>query len=131
MPVSKRPRDHDGQAKAERNIRGIEERGGLFVEAVEATRMPMAVTDPGVINNPIIYANPAFLELCGYERDEVLGQNYFFLAGQTPIPRWNAASVPLCGPRSRSIRRSRSTPKTAARSGPLSSSAQCAMQAGR
>jgi PAS domain S-box-containing protein len=86
MPVSKQPRDHNGQAKAERNIRGIEERGGLFVEAVEATRMPMAVTDPGVIDNPIIYANPAFLELCGYERDEVLGQNYFFLVGEHVDP---------------------------------------------
>jgi PAS domain S-box-containing protein len=79
MPVSKQPRNHNGQAEAERNVRSIKERGGLFVEAVEATRMPMVITDPGVINNPIIYVNAAFLELCGYERDEVLGQNYFFL----------------------------------------------------
>ena len=48
--------------------------------------MPMAVTDPQVADNPIIYANAAFLELCGYGRDEVLGQNYFFLVGDRADP---------------------------------------------
>ena len=36
--------------------------------------MPMAVTDPTVIDTPIIYANGAFLEMSGFERDEVLRQ---------------------------------------------------------
>jgi hypothetical protein len=36
---------------AERYISAVEARGGPFVEAVEATRMPMVVTDPNVIDN--------------------------------------------------------------------------------
>jgi PAS domain S-box-containing protein len=86
MPVRRQSRDRRGQAAAERGIRDLMGRGGAFVEAVEATRMPMVVTDPGVADNPIIYANGAFLELCGYERDEVLGQNYFFLMGKHVDP---------------------------------------------
>jgi len=86
MPVSKKTRKREGQAAAERGVRTVEGRGGPFVAAVEATRMPMVVTDPGVPGNPIVFANPSFLELCGYGRDEVLGQNYFFLAGQHADP---------------------------------------------
>src|ERR671916_422766 len=86
MPVSKQSRSREGQTEAERGVRDIGRRGGPFVAAVEATRMPMAVTDPGVADNPIVYANAAFLELCGYDRDEVLGQNYFFLIGQHADP---------------------------------------------
>jgi PAS domain-containing protein len=75
MPVSRQPRNRQGQAAAERGVRDTERRGGPFVAAVEATRMPMAVTDPAVADNPIVYANAAFLDLCGYEREGVLGQN--------------------------------------------------------
>ncbi|WP_052214713.1 sensor histidine kinase [Belnapia sp. F-4-1] len=82
MPASNQPRTREGQAAAERGVRDIEARGGPFVAAVEATRMPMVVTDPTVLGNPIIYANATFLELCGYEREAVLGQNYFFLLGE-------------------------------------------------
>ncbi|MEW5727891.1 MAG: PAS domain S-box protein [Pseudomonadota bacterium] len=59
----------------------IEARGGEFVKAVEATRMPMAVTDPTIPGNPIVFVNPSFLEMCGYEKSEVLGQNYHFMSG--------------------------------------------------
>ena len=90
MPVSDQPRDREGQADAERRLRVVEGHRGPFVAAVEATRMPMAVTDPAVADNPIIYANAAFLELFGYGRDEVLGQNYFFLAGERADPEVTA-----------------------------------------
>ena len=48
--------------------------------------MPMVVTDPTIVNNPIIYANAAFLDMCGYDREEVLGQNYHFLGGENTDP---------------------------------------------
>jgi PAS domain S-box-containing protein len=86
MTIRKPSRTRQGQADAERSIRELQDRGGAFVEAVEATRMPMLVTDPQVADNPIIYANAAFLDMCGYERDEVLGQNYFFLASPDSPP---------------------------------------------
>jgi PAS domain S-box-containing protein len=82
MPFESQPRDRAGQSAAEQTVREIGARGGPFVAAVEATRMPMVVTDPAVLDNPIIYVNAAFLELSGYEPGEVLGQNYFFLVGE-------------------------------------------------
>lgn len=86
MSMPKQSRNREGQAASERRIREVQDRGGAFVEAVEATRMPMLVTDPQVVDNPIIYANAAFHDLCGYERDEVLGHNYFFLASPDSPP---------------------------------------------
>ena len=74
------------QRVAEERIAVFERGGGPFVAAVEATRMPMVVTDPTVSGNPIIYVNEAFIDLFGYTRDEVLGQNYFFLAGPNTDP---------------------------------------------
>lgn len=90
MAVRKKSRTRKGQAAAEHGVSDLASLGGPFVEAVEATRMPMAVTDPRVADNPIIYANPAFLELSGYAREEVLGQGYFFLMGQLMQPEMAA-----------------------------------------
>ena len=75
-----------GEGEAEREVGRAEARGGPFVEAVEATRMPMVVTDPALAGNPVTYANGAFLELFGYRREEVLGRNYLFLAGPGTDP---------------------------------------------
>jgi PAS domain S-box-containing protein len=74
------------QRLAEERLAVFERGGGPFVAAVEATRMPMVVTDPTVGGNPIIYVNQAFIDLFAYTRDEVLGQNYFFLAGANTDP---------------------------------------------
>jgi PAS domain S-box-containing protein len=52
-----------------------------FYAAFERTRMPMVVTDPALPDNPIIFANGAFLELTGYAEAEVLGRNCRFLQG--------------------------------------------------
>lgn len=86
MPTSNQPRNRDGQAAAERLMRDIEGRNGPFVAAVQATRVPMVVTDPQITGNPIIYANGAFTRLCGYEQDDVLGQDYFFFIGVHASP---------------------------------------------
>ena len=74
------------QHRAEERVEDFHSRGGPFVAAVEATRMPMVVTDPTVGGNPIVYVNQAFIDLFGYTREEVLGQNYFFLAGTNTDP---------------------------------------------
>ena len=49
--------------------------------AMRSTRMAMVVTDPKLPDNPIIFANDAFLKLTGYARDEVTGRNCRFLQG--------------------------------------------------
>lgn len=56
-------------------------KGDPFAAAVRATRMAMIITDPRQIDNPIIYANDAFLQLTGYTRLEVMGRNCRFLQG--------------------------------------------------
>ncbi|MFO1074304.1 MAG: PAS domain S-box protein [Geminicoccaceae bacterium] len=83
-------RDHrhgDGHDCRHALVRGPV-RGGLglkgedvFFAAVEKTRMPMIVTDPHQDDNPIVFANAAFLELCGYELEELIGHNCRFLQG--------------------------------------------------
>ncbi|WP_230533618.1 sensor histidine kinase [Microvirga roseola] len=74
------------QGRAEDRINAFQRGGGPFVAAVEATRMPMVVTDPTVSGNPIVYVNQSFIDLFSYSREEVLGQNYFFLAGPDTDP---------------------------------------------
>lgn len=56
-------------------------KGDPFAAAVRATRMPMLLTDPRQIDNPIVFANEAFLKFTLYSRDEVLGRNCRFLQG--------------------------------------------------
>jgi len=53
----------------------------IFFAAVEKTRMPMIVTDPHQPDNPIIFANNAFINMTGYAPDELLGRNCRFLQG--------------------------------------------------
>lgn len=86
MPLRKQTRNRQGQAAAERIIRELQQHGGPFVDAVQATRMPMVLTDPRIADNPIIYANAAFLSMCGYEAEEVLGQSYLSFASETNSP---------------------------------------------
>ena len=60
---------------------GLNDRGNVFFAAVEMTRMPMILSDPNQPDNPIAFANKAFLDLTGYEEDEILGRNCRFLQG--------------------------------------------------
>ncbi|MEH3087661.1 MAG: histidine kinase famiy protein [Xylophilus ampelinus] len=53
----------------------------IFFAAIETTRMPMIVTDPHQPDNPIVFANRAFLSMTGYELEEIKGHNCRFLQG--------------------------------------------------
>lgn len=57
-----------------------------FAAAFRATRMAMIVTDADQPDNPIIFANDAFLRLTGYRREEVIGRNCRFLQGADTDP---------------------------------------------
>ena len=59
----------------------LDERGSVFFAALEMTRMPMILTDPNRDDNPIVFANNAFLDLTGYDLEEVLNRNCRFLQG--------------------------------------------------
>jgi PAS domain S-box-containing protein len=60
---------------------GLDDRSNVFFAAIEMTRMPMILTDPTQDDNPIAFANKAFLDLTGYEESEILGRNCRFLQG--------------------------------------------------
>ena len=70
-----------GRDRAERHLEGVRLQGGVFVEAVRVTRMPMMVTDATLPGNPIVFANEAFLELSGYPIEELHGQDPHFMNG--------------------------------------------------
>ncbi|PPC92938.1 MAG: hybrid sensor histidine kinase/response regulator [Methylotenera sp.] len=53
----------------------------IFFAAIESTRMPMLVTDPRQPDNPIVFANKAFMSMSGYSPEEVIGHNCRFLQG--------------------------------------------------
>lgn len=55
--------------------------GGPFVAMVNATRTPMVVTNPRLPDNPIVYANAAFIAMSGYFEDEIIGKNCRFMQG--------------------------------------------------
>jgi PAS domain S-box-containing protein len=67
------------QKIAEGEVDRFRKNRGPFVVAAETTRMAMVFTDSRETDNPIIFANDAFLSLTGYEREEVLGQSFNFL----------------------------------------------------
>jgi PAS domain S-box-containing protein len=61
-------------------------KGDPFAAAIRGSRMPMLITDPRQHDNPMVFANDAFLVLTGYERDEVMGRNCRFLQGEGTDP---------------------------------------------
>lgn len=63
-----------------------------LLRAVESARNGIVLTDPSLEDNPIIYANPAFIELTGYDMDEIIGKNCRFLQGED-IHQENIANI--------------------------------------
>lgn len=51
-------------------------------QAMDEAPLGILISDPNREDNPIIYANDGFVELTGYPRDEILGQNCRFLQGE-------------------------------------------------
>lgn len=60
--------------------------GDPFAAAIRSTRMSMLITDPRQPDNPIVFANDAFVKLTGYPREEVIGRNCRFLQGPNSSP---------------------------------------------
>ena len=67
----------DGQV----NYDMADDSNSIFFAAVKTTRMPMIVTDPNRPDNPIVFANPAFLSMTGYGWDELIDKNCRLLQG--------------------------------------------------
>ncbi len=57
----------------------------LLVDPVLAgSRLPLAVSDPGRPDNPLIFVNSAFQLLTGYPEEQLLGRNCRWLQGAEP-----------------------------------------------
>ena len=78
--------DTSERTVSERHIEAVRQQGGMFVEAVRRTRMPMLVTDATLPGNPIVFANQSFVDLSGYTMDELLGQDPHFMNGEGTDP---------------------------------------------
>nr|AML77374.1 putative LOV domain-containing protein [Oenothera laciniata] len=65
-------------------------RYSLYVrEALDELPDNFTITDPSISGHPIVFASRGFLKMCGYSRDEVIGQNGRIFQG----PRTNRRSV--------------------------------------
>ena len=63
--------------------------GGEFAllrRALDLTGTGFILTDPRLEDDPIVYVNRAFLDMTGYEAEEVLGRNCRFLQGPETDP---------------------------------------------
>ena len=73
--------DTAARTRSELQLEDVREQGGIFVDAVRLTRMPMIVTDATLPGNPIIFANEAFVRLSGYAAELLTGQDSHFMNG--------------------------------------------------
>jgi PAS domain S-box-containing protein len=58
----------------------------LRERAVVATDITFAITDPREPDNPLVWVNPSFTRITGYEAEEVVGRNCRFLQGPATDP---------------------------------------------
>jgi len=58
-----------------------------LMQAIQAAQRSFVITDPSLPDNPIIFASKGFLDLCGYQLEEVLGRNCRFLQGHNTDPK--------------------------------------------
>lgn len=54
----------------------------ILSKVLDATNTGIVITDNLLPDNPIIYCNPAFEEISGYTREEIIGHNCRFLQGK-------------------------------------------------
>jgi PAS domain S-box-containing protein len=59
----------------------LQGRDGVFFAAVEQAGLPMVVTDPRRPDNPIVFANVAFLRQTGYALEQIVDRNCRFMQG--------------------------------------------------
>lgn len=57
---------------------------------IAESKVAAVVSDPRLQDNPIVACNQAFIQLTGYDRDEILGRNCRFLRGPDTEPAQTA-----------------------------------------
>lgn len=59
----------------------VAKRGKALADMIAASPIAAVVSDPHLQDNPIVDCNQAFVDLTGYNREEIIGRNCRFLAG--------------------------------------------------
>ncbi|MDZ7849761.1 MAG: bacterio-opsin activator domain-containing protein [Halodesulfurarchaeum sp.] len=59
----------------------VEEELHLKEDAMDGAPVGITISDPSLPDNPLIYVNDSFVEITGYDREEILGTNCRFLQG--------------------------------------------------
>lgn len=62
----------------------LAERNAFLAQVIDGASASVAIADAADPDLPLIYVNRAFLELSGYDRSEVIGQNCRFLTAEPP-----------------------------------------------
>ncbi|MCY8389601.1 blue-light photoreceptor [Bacillus inaquosorum] len=58
----------------------------VIKKALDHARVGVVITDPALEDNPIVYVNQGFVQMTGYEAEEILGKNCRFLQGKHTDP---------------------------------------------
>nr|ANC67972.1 yeast fluorescent oxygen sensor [synthetic construct] len=58
----------------------------VIKKALDHVRVGVVITDPALEDNPIVYVNQGFVQMTGYETEEILGKNARFLQGKHTDP---------------------------------------------
>ncbi len=72
--------------QAEEELRESLEENARLAAAIEASPTAVVLSDPNQPDNPLVFVNPAFTRITGYEAEDVLGQNCRFLQGPKTDP---------------------------------------------
>ncbi len=70
-----------GQNEPIANINTLYDENNWLSAVFSFMNAGLVITDAQVDDNPIIYANPKFYEMTGYEPSEIIGKNCRFLQG--------------------------------------------------
>ena len=71
----------DAKAR-ERQLAELAQRNSTLAAAVSSTSTGVLITDPNLPGNPIVFVNPAFTRITGYNADEAIGRSCRMLQGR-------------------------------------------------
>lgn len=74
-------RDITTQNRADHALSKMVSANHQWLTALNTLHTGVFITDPNLPDNPMVYVNPACLNMTGYTRDELLGQNIRLLQG--------------------------------------------------
>ena len=80
-------RDITERKSAEETLEHTAAENMRLARALASVSDGVLITDPSQPNNPIIYSNPAFSRITGYQPEEILGRNCRLLQGSGTNPR--------------------------------------------